>query len=526
MDHMPSIAHYDSPAGPAFFHQIWSLSPAMQLGIPREIIGEERRVAVAPQTVQRLRKLGFDVVVEAGAGAAADCSDAKYKEAGATIAEQPSDVWQADVVVKINPPTDAEIAKLRSGSVLLGMIWPVSNEDVVEALAKQGVTTLAMDCVPRISRAQKLDVLSAMANIAGYRAVIEAAHHFGRFFAGQMTAAGRVEPAKVLVIGGGVAGLAAITAAKGLGAIVRAFDTRLAVKEQVESLGAEFLVLDFEESGEGEAIEVDIIVTTAMIPGRDAPVLITSGMVESMKEGSVIVDLAAERGGNCAVTDPGNVVDHYGVTVLGYTDLPGRMPSLSSRLYGNACAAMLDELGGVEAFDVDLENEVIRGALVTHQGEVTWPPPKPDEPTTAPDYSKDFGARPEVDAAEAAEAAAVRAAEARSLWTGIGAVVGLALVVIIGLWAPASFTTHFTVFVLACFVGWQVVWSVTPALHTPLMSVTNAISGIIILGGLLHLTATSTVSAFVLGAVAVFFATINITGGFLVTRRMLAMFRR
>jgi len=517
----------------------------MKLGIPRESSSEERRVAVAPRTVERLRKMGFDVVIEAGAGRDADCSDAKYIEAGASVADA-AEVWGAEVIVKINPPTETEVGLMRPGTTLIGMIWPVTNDAVVQSLATAGVTTMAMDCVPRISRAQKLDVLSAMANIAGYRAVIESAHHFGRFFAGQMTAAGRVEPARVLVIGGGVAGLAAITAARGLGAIVRAFDTRLAVKEQVESLGAEFLVLDFEESGEGDggyakvmseafleaemklfaeqAIEVDIIITTAMIPGRDAPVLITSGMVESMKEGSVIVDLAAERGGNCALTTPHEAVTEFGVTILGYTDLPGRMPSLSSRLYGNACAAMLEEMGGGEGLTVDLDNEVVRGALVTHQGEVTWPPPAPDEPTIAPDYSKDFGKRPEVEEDAAEKAAA--AAAGRSLWTASGAVLGLLLLLVIGLWAPASFATHFTVFVLACFVGWQVVWSVTPALHTPLMSVTNAISGIIILGGLLHLSADSTLAAVVLGAIAVFFATINIAGGFLVTRRMLAMFRR
>ena len=337
----------------------------MNIGIPRETTSEERRVAAVPRTVERLRKMGFEVLVETGAGARADCSDAKYLEAGGTICDAAADVYaQADIVLKVEPPSSSEISLMREGAILLSLIWPASHEDLVGELAARSITTIAMDCVPRISRAQKLDVLSAMANIAGYRAIIEAANLFGRFFAGQMTAAGRVEPAKVLVIGGGVAGLAAITAARGLGAIVRGFDTRLAVKEQVESLGAEFLVLDFEESGEGEggyakvmseafleaeiklfaeqAIEVDIIVTTAMIPGRDAPVLITSGMVETMKEGSVIVDLAAERGGNCALTEKGEVVEHHGVSIIGYTDLPARMPALSSRLYGNALAAMLD----------------------------------------------------------------------------------------------------------------------------------------------------------------------------------------
>jgi NAD(P) transhydrogenase subunit alpha len=522
----------------------------MKLGIPREVASEERRVAVAPRTVERLRKLGFDVQVQAGAGTLANCSDAKYIEAGASIVTAAAIWQQSDVVLKIDPPTAAEVEAMHEGLVLIGMIWPAMNEQLIADLAAAGVTTLAMDCVPRISRAQKLDVLSALANIAGYRAIIEAAHLFGRFFAGQMTAAGRVEPAKVLVIGGGVAGLSAMTTARGLGGIVRGFDTRLAVKEQVESLGAEFLVLNFEESGEGEggyakvmseafleaemklfaeqAIEVDIIVTTAMIPGRDAPLLITAGMVETMKEGSVIIDLAAERGGNCALTVAGEVVEHHGVSIVGYTDLPGRMPALSSRLYGNTLAAMLEEMGGNEAFAIDLDNEIIRGALITNAGAVTWPPPTPEAPSTAPDYSKDFGKRPEDEGPAEPPPTTPEMSEGlkRSMLTGIGSVAVLGLLLVIGLWAPTSFATHFTVFVLACFVGWQVVWSVAPALHTPLMSVTNAISGIIILGGLLHLSETSAIGAVTLGIIAVFFATINIVGGFLITRRMLAMFRR
>ncbi|HCA38998.1 MAG: Re/Si-specific NAD(P)(+) transhydrogenase subunit alpha [Phycisphaerales bacterium] len=522
----------------------------MKLGIPREVTGEERRVAVVPRSIKRLRKMGFEVLVETGAGVKAEAGDAKYMEAGASVIKRAAEVFeQSDIILKVNPPTEGEVAMLREGQILIGLIWPANQEVLIAELAARGVTTVAMDCVPRISRAQKLDVLSALANIAGYRAVIEAAHLFGRFFAGQMTAVGRVEPAKVLVIGGGVAGLAAMTTARGLGAIVRGFDTRLAVKEQVESLGAEFLVLDFEESGEGEggyakvmsesfleaemklfaeqAIEVDIIITTAMIPGRDAPVLITSGMVETMKEGSVIVDLAAERGGNCALTVPGELIVHHGVSIVGYTDLPGRMPSLSSRLYGNALAAMLEEMGGGEAFTVDTENEIVRGALITNNGEVTWPPPKPAEPTIKADYAKDFGKRPESESVSADPLMSEsKPARGQGLATAVGLVAGLLLLLIIGLWAPADFAMHFTVFVMACFVGWQVVWAVTPALHTPLMSVTNAISGIIILGGLLHLSSNAATSAIVLGLLAVFFATINIAGGFLVTRRMLAMFRR
>jgi NAD(P) transhydrogenase subunit alpha len=520
----------------------------MKLGIPREASPQERRVAIVPRTIERLRKSGFEIVVEAGAGAQADCPDATYLAAGAKVAHDAAEIFACDVITMVGPPSLAQIELCSPNSTLLTMLAPAEHEDLVAALATHSVTTVAMDCVPRISRAQKLDVLSAMANIAGYRAIVEAANHFGRFFAGQMTAVGRVEPAKVLVIGGGVAGLSAVTAAKGLGAIVRAFDTRLAVKEQVESLGAEFLVLEFDESGEGEggyakvmsesfleaemkmfaeqAIDVDIIVCTAIIPGRDAPTLITSGMVETMKEGSVVVDLAAERGGNCALTQPDTIVRHHGVTIIGYTDYPSRMASLSSRLYGNAMAAMLDEMGGGDGFHVDLKNEVVRGALITDKGEVTWPPPALKAPSTGIDYSKDFGKRPDSKSSVDLAAEASSKAAMRSLWTLIGAIAGLLLLLVIGLWAPTSFTTHFTVFVLACFVGWQVVWSVSPALHTPLMSVTNAISGIIILGGLLHLSEGATSAAIALGAIAVFFATINIAGGFLVTRRMLAMFRR
>ena len=516
----------------------------MNIGIPREVQADEHRVAVVPSTLERLRKAGFDILVESGAGARAEAKDGKYVEMGATIVPDARSLFEgSDVLLKINPPTEGEIALLRPGQTLISFINPADDGNRVQAIAQTGASVLAMDQVPRISRAQKLDALSALANIAGYRAVIEAAHHFGRFFAGQMTAAGKVPPARILVIGGGVAGLAAITAARGLGAIVRAFDTRLAVKEQVESLGAEFLVLDFEESGEGDggyakvmsdafleaerklfaeqAIDVDIIVTTANIPGREAPKLITSGMVESMREGSVIVDLAAERGGNCSLTQPGEVVVHHGVTIIGWTDLPGRMPELSSRLYGNALAAMIEELGGADDWNI----EVIRGSLVAHGGEVTWPPPAPSEPTQEKNYAKDFGERPQAEKTETAEAT-TEAAKSSPVGLVLSLIAAAALTICIGLWAPADFTMHFTVFVLACFVGWQLVWNVTPALHTPLMSITNAVSGIIILGGLLHLSVDSTTAAVVLGALAVFFATINIAGGFLVTRRMLAMFRK
>lgn len=522
----------------------------MKIGIPREVHAEERRVAVVPATLERLRAAGFEVLVQSGAGDGANAKDAKFVEMGATIVDDAEALWsQSDIVLKVRPPTDSEIRLLRPGILLISFINPADDPDRVKTLAASGASVLAMDQVPRISRAQKLDALSAMANIAGYKAVIESAHYFGRFFAGQMTAAGKVPPAKMLVIGGGVAGLAAITAAKALGAIVRGFDTRLAVKEQVESLGGEFLMLDFDESGEGsggyakvmsdafldaerklfaeQAIDVDMIVTTANIPGREAPKLITAGMVESMREGSVIVDLAAERGGNCALTKPGKVIEHHGVTIIGWTDLPGRMPALSSRLYGNTLAAMIEELGGAEAFNLDMDNEVIRGAMIAHNGETCWPPPKPKAPTTEKDYSKDFGKRPQDEALAAAQTTAGAPQTTTSNLGMVATLIGVAaLMLCIGLWAPADFTMHFTVFVLACFVGWQLVWSVSPALHTPLMSITNAVSGIIILGGLLHLSVESSTAAIVLGALAVFFATINIVGGFLVTRRMLAMFRK
>jgi H+-translocating NAD(P) transhydrogenase subunit alpha len=516
----------------------------MRVGIPREVHPGERRVAATPQTVLRLQKLGFEVLVEPGAGVLAGFDDAAYSEAGAVLAESAEAVWQrADVVLKVRPPEavegmarhEADLA--RAGLVLVCFVWPGQNKELVERLAARGATVLAMDSVPRITRAQKVDALSAMANIAGYRAVIEAANLFPRFFAGQTTAAGKVEPAKVLVIGAGVAGLAAIGAARGLGAIVRAFDTRAEVREQIQSMGAQFLEVSVKEEGAGgggyakvmseafikaemalfaqQAMEVDIIITTALIPGRKAPELITAGMVESMKEGSVIVDLAAEQGGNCTLTKPGKVVESYGVSIIGYTDLPSRMAIQSSQLYGTTLVNLLDEMGGGKGFKVDLENEIVRGALVAHEGKVTWPPPK-----AAP------AAPVAVEAAAVPKAAPKPMAVRRGVPAFVWPILAGALLVLIGLLAPPSFLTHFTVFVLACFVGWQVVWNVSPALHTPLMSVTNAISGIILIGGMLQLTAQPGIATAILGLAAVFLATINIAGGFLVTRRMLAMFRR
>ncbi len=527
----------------------------MRIGIPREITPEERRVAGTPRTVKRLVEAGFTVLVEKGAGEAARHSDQAFAEVGAQVVDDVAVLWaESDIILKVRPPVTHpglgrhEAEMIREGATLIGFIWPAENPELLERLARRQVTTIAMDRVPRITRAQKVDALSAMANAAGYRAVIEAAHRYPRFLAGQTTAAGSIRPATVLIIGAGVAGLAAIPAARGLGAIVRAFDTRPEVAEQVRSLGAEFLELHVKEDGAGEggyakvmseayieaemkmfarqAMEVDIIITTALIPGKEAPKLITAGMVESMREGSVIVDLAAQQGGNCALTVPDQVVEHHGVTIVGLTDLPSRMAIQTSWLYGTVLVNMIEEMGSAEGFGVDLENEIVSGSLVTHEGRILWPPPpKPKvEEVEAPqpwDEGKD--APPTVSAARGRKG---RKEEAKGkgglVWLGAAALAILA----VGWGAPESFLSHLTVFVLACFVGWQVVWNVTPALHTPLISVTNAVSGIIILGGMIHLSGALDSPATILGAVAVFIAAINIFGGFLVTRRMLAMFRK
>jgi len=514
------------------------------IGIPREIHPGEKRVAGTPQTILKLKKLGFDVVVETGAGEAIDCSDGEYQEAGAAIVENAAELWAAsDVVIKVRPPEDGETELMRDGGWLVGFVWPGQNRDIVDRMAKKNATVFAMDSVPRITRAQKMDTLSAMANIAGYRAIIEAANNFPRFFTGQITAAGKIDPAKVLVIGAGVAGLSAIGAANGLGAIVRAFDPRSATKDQVASMGAEYLELDVKEEGEGkggyakemsdaflkaemalfaqQAMQVDIIVTTALIPGKPAPKLITQGMVESMKPGSVIVDLAAEQGGNCALTEPGKVVRHKGVTIIGYTDLPSRMASMSSQLYGATVTALLADLQDENGdLHVDLEDEVVRGAIVLDKGKMLWPPPLPPAPPEP--------GVPTKSSASVAVAKAASGAHGAEEGSGMHPLVLVAVgVVLLGLgyFVPDNKLSHFTVFMLAVFVGFQVVWNVKPALHTPLMSVTNAISGIILVGGMLQLSGDLSVTT-ILGAIAVLIATINIVGGFLVTNRMLAMFRK
>jgi NAD(P) transhydrogenase subunit alpha len=521
----------------------------IRIGVPKEIHPGERRVAATPQTVMRLRKLGFEVAIETGAGREIDCFDSTYKEAGALIIDDAKQLWaSSDVVIKVRPPEQNttlgvhETDLLREGGWLVGFVWAAQNKELLQRLAARKATVFAMDSIPRITRAQKMDTLSAMANIAGYRAVIEAANHFSRFFGGQITAAGRIDPAKVLVIGAGVAGLSAIGTARSLGAIVKAFDPRSATREQVQSMGAEFLDIHVSEEGEGtggyakemsdaflqaemalfaaQAMEVDIIITTALIPGKPAPKLITKGMVESMKPGSVIVDLAAEQGGNCAMTEPGEVTAHKGVTIIGYTDLPSRMASMSSQLYSATIVALIEELRAEDgSVTVNLEDQVQRGALVTREGKITYPPPTPPpapEPGVATQSTASVIAHKNQKAAQETETGV------SPLWLALA---GAALLGI-GLVAPASTLSHFTVFMLACFVGWQLVWSVKPALHTPLMSVTNAISGIILVGGMLQLSGTTLSLTTILGAIAVLIAAINIAGGFLVTNRMLAMFRK
>jgi H+-translocating NAD(P) transhydrogenase subunit alpha len=521
-----------------------SLATGLKISIPKEVYAGECRVAATPATVKVLQKMGFEVYLEAGAGLQADFPDERYQDVGAHIIADPRYLWDvADIVLKVRAPQQHpalethEADLMHPGQTLISFIWPAQNEALLQQLATRQVTVLAMDAVPRITRAQKMDALSSMANLAGYRAVIEAAHQFGRLFTGQITAAGKVPPAKVLVIGAGVAGLAAIGAAKGLGAIVRAFDTRPVVKEQVQSMGAEFLELEFEEDGSGaggyakemspafiaaemalfaaQAQEVDVIITTALIPGKKAPVLITREMVESMREGSVVVDMAAEQGGNCEVTRPGEIYQYRGVNIVGLMDLPSRMASQASQLYGTNLCHLLKDMGGATDYTINYDDEVVRGALILHEGKVTWPPPKPAAPAPVPSATP--GATP-----QAASMPATPKKSQNWLWIVLA---GLALVGI-GLGAPESFLSHFTVFVLACFVGWQVIWNVTPALHTPLMSVTNAISGIIILGGMLQISGPLTSPTTLLGAIAILVGTINIAGGFLVTHRMLSMFRK
>ncbi len=544
----------------------------MKLGIVRETRPEERRVAASPNSVARWVKAGWDVLVEKGAGDSASYPDDQYKDAGAKLVDR-AEAWEADIVLKLRPPVvnpdgSCEADQMREGATLISYIFPAENPELVAKLAARKLTVLAMDQVPRISRAQKMDALSSMANIAGYRSVIEAANRFGSFFTGQITAAGKVRPAKVLIIGAGVAGLAALGAARGLGAIVRAFDVRPAVEDQVKSLGGEFLTVTIKESGEGQggyakemskefleaeyalfraqAKEVDIVITTALIPGRPAPKLWFADMVELMKPGSVIVDLAAEKGGNCELTKPGEVIEHQGVTIVGYTDLASRMPHVASDLYGTNLHHFLEEMGGATGHKIDHDNDAVRPALVLENGETRWPPPPPkkvEAPPPAPAKAEPEGTSPYREAPALAPVAKSHghgpAPKPPSKAVGVvmamlGIVAAIAFVYLrygradaIASESTRELLQHLTVFVMAIFVGFQVVWNVTPALHTPLMSVTNAISGIIVVGGLLGARALFGLQTSVIVAiVATLFATINIAGGFLVTRRMLAMFRK
>ncbi len=512
----------------------------MRIGVPREIYAGEKRVATTPDVATQLIKMGFELAIESGAGAAASFSDTAYKTAGCTVTASADEIWSSsDIILKVRGPDDGEAARLKAGQTLISFLWPAQNPELLQQLTEQGVTALAMDSIPRISRAQKMDALSSMANIAGYRAIVEAAQHFGRFFTGQITAAGKVPPAKVLVIGAGVAGLAAIGTAKSMGAIVRSFDTRPEVKEQIESMDAEFLMLDFEDedgSGEGgyakvmseefikaemalfaeQARDVDIIITTALIPGKPAPRLITAKMVESMKDGSVVVDLAAEQGGNCELTEADKVIRHNGVTLIGYTDLPSRLATQSSQLYATNLRHLLADMTPAKdgQIVVDMEDEVIRGATVCKDGETTWPPPAPK-----------LSAAPRK--VEPVSASTPKVEETRRSVFGpiVGMVIaGLALLGM-GAVSPPSFMAHFTVFVLACFIGYMVIWNVKAALHTPLMSVTNAISSIIIIGALLQISSGIELITWI-AAGTVLIASINIVGGFAVTHRMLEMFRK
>ncbi|PJE80607.1 NAD(P) transhydrogenase subunit alpha [invertebrate metagenome] len=508
----------------------------MRIGVPGEILKNEQRVAATPDTITRLIKLGFEVTVERGAGAHADFHDVAYEQAGALIGDRES-VFQSDLVMKVNAPDDDEIALMKEGASLISFIWPAQNAELLEKLKNHRINVMSMDCVPRISRAQSLDALSSMSNIGGYRAVIEAAHHFGRFFSGQITAAGKIPPAKVMVIGAGVAGLAAIGAANSLGAIVRAFDTRPEVKEQVESMGAEFLEVDLKEDGSSDdgyakemsqafidaemalfleqAKEVDIIVTTALIPGRPAPKLITREMVEAMKPGSVVVDLASQTGGNCELTVPEQVNEHNGVRIIGFTDMPSRLPAQASQLYGtnllNLMKLLCPEKNG--EIIIDFDDEVIRGLTVIKEGNITWPPP-------AIKVSAAPAAKPSPSVATEVKKEPVKKPWVKPVLIALGACV----LAWIGNVAPVSFLQHLTVFALSSIVGFYVIWNVTSALHTPLMSVTNAISGIVIVGTLVQMSSDNAV-ILTLAAIAMVVAMINIVGGFAVTQRMLKMFR-
>ncbi|MBA86432.1 Re/Si-specific NAD(P)(+) transhydrogenase subunit alpha [Thalassobius sp. S69A] len=523
----------------------------MKIGTPKEVFEGENRVAMTPDSALQLQKLGYECAIESGAGAAAGFSDEVYEKAGVEIVKSAAQLWKGvDVVAKVRQPTETELKRMSAGQTLISFFNPAGNEEGLELAKSKGANVIAMEMVPRISRAQKMDALSSMANIAGYRAVIEAGNNFGRFFTGQVTAAGKVPPAKVLVVGAGVAGLAAIGTATSLGAITYAFDVRPEVAEQVESMGAEFVFLDFEEEQQDGAStggyasvqsdefreaqlakfrelapEVDIVITTALIPNREAPELWTKDMVEAMKPGSVIVDLAAEKGGNCKLTVADEkIVTENGVTIIGYTDFPSRMAAQSSSLYATNIRHMMTDLTPEKDGQINhnMEDDVIRGATVTFDKEITWPPPPPKVQAIAAQKPKEAPKELTPEEKRAQEIAAFKAQTKQQVTL---LAVGAALLLGVGLVAPASFMQHFIVFVLAVFVGFQVIWNVSHSLHTPLMAVTNAISSIIILGALMQIGSGSFL-VILLAALSVFMAGINIFGGFLVTRRMLAMFQK
>lgn len=522
----------------------------MKIGAAKEIFEGEARVAMTPDSAVQLMKLGHACVIEAGAGLRAGFADALYAAAGVEVVKTAAALYKAaDVVVKVRGPEPAEAKRLREGQTLVSMFWPAQNPELLEACRAQGATVIAMDMVPRISRAQKMDALSSMANIAGYRAVIEAGSNFGRFFTGQVTAAGKVPPAKVLIVGAGVAGLAAIGTATSLGAIVHAFDVRPEVAEQIESMGASFVFLEFEAAQDGAATggyaapsspefrekqlakfrelapEMDIVITTALIPGRPAPKLWTADMVAAMKPGSVVVDLAAERGGNCDLTVPDQkIVSENGVTIVGYTDFPSRMAAQASTLYATNIRHMLADLTPKKdgVIHHNMEDDVIRGATAAHQGAITYPPPPPKIAAIAAAKPKPKAVELTPAQKQAEEAALFRAQTRNQVGMLLA---GGALILLAGLYAPASFMSHFIVFVLSVFIGFQVIWNVSHSLHTPLMAVTNAISSIIILGALIQIGSGAWLVT-LLAAASVFMAGINIFGGFMVTRRMLAMFQK
>ena len=522
----------------------------MKIGVPSEVFEGERRVALTPDSAKQLEKLGYETAVQSGAGMKAGITDEAYAEAGVEVLPDEAAVFAAaDVVAKVRPPEPGEVDMLREGQLLISFFYPAANEELMEQAKAKGASVIAMDMVPRISRAQKMDALSSMANIAGYRAVIEAGNNFGRFFTGQVTAAGKVPPAKVLVVGAGVAGLAAIGTSTSLGAITYAFDVRPEVAEQIESMGAEFVYLDFEEAQQDGAAaggyaapsspefrekqlekfrelapEMDIVITTALIPNRPAPKLWTKDMVEMMKPGSVIVDLAAERGGNCDLTVPDEkIVSDNGVTIVGYTDFPSRMATQSSMLYATNIRHMMADLTPEKdgVVNQNMEDDVIRGATIVHAGEITFPPPPPKVAAIAAKKQE----KPKELTAEEKRAQEVAAFQAQTKQQVTLLAIMTLLVLGVGTVAPASFMAHFIVFVLSVFIGFQVIWNVSHSLHTPLMAVTNAISSIIILGALIQIGSSSFLIT-LLAAAGVFMASINIFGGFLVTRRMLAMFQK